>query len=155
MTKEALEKEALEKYKTGSYPQFHPDHYAFIHGYLAGAEPREKRIAELEQKLEQTEKDLKDYCLTFPCERFDEDYSKPVFMELECFVSKTQDLVREKREELVATFKKYGITISALSVHGNCVHPNKEIAQSFEEDFKCACIKECFCTCSSTYRSTK
>ena len=45
-----------------------------------------------------------------------------------------------KRNELVATFKKYGITISALSVHGNCVHPNKQIAAAFEEDFKSACI---------------
>jgi hypothetical protein len=56
------------------------------------------------------DKDLKDYCLTFPCERFDEDYSKPVFMELECFVSKTQDLVREKREELVDLIDDYSPT---------------------------------------------
>jgi hypothetical protein len=50
MTKEELEKEARAKYKTGSYPQLHPDHFAFIHGYLAGAEPREKRIEELEKE---------------------------------------------------------------------------------------------------------
>lgn len=66
MTKEELEKEAIAKYKIGSYPQLHPDHYAFIHGYLAGAEPREKRIADLEQKLEQTEKDLTDYQFNYP-----------------------------------------------------------------------------------------
>lgn len=48
---EQLKQEAIVKYKTGSYPQLHPDHYTFIHGYLAGAEPREKRIAELEEKL--------------------------------------------------------------------------------------------------------
>lgn len=52
MTKEKLETEAIAKYKTGSYPQLHPDHYAFIHGYLAGAEPREKRIEELQQQIE-------------------------------------------------------------------------------------------------------
>ena len=57
------------------------------------------------------DKDLKDYCLTFSCERFDEDYSKPVFMELECFVSKTQDLVREKREELSDLIYNYSPTI--------------------------------------------
>ena len=34
--------------------------------YLASAEPREKRIAELEQKLEQTEKDLADYQFNYP-----------------------------------------------------------------------------------------
>lgn len=50
MTKEELEKEAEEKYKIGSYPQLHPDNYAFIHGYLAGAEPREKRIDKLKEE---------------------------------------------------------------------------------------------------------
>lgn len=45
-----------------------------------------------------------------------------------------------KREELVATFKKYDMEISALSVHGNCVHPNKKIAAEFEADFEAACI---------------
>ena len=45
-----------------------------------------------------------------------------------------------KREELVATFKKYNMEISALAVHGNCVHPNKEVRESFEEDYKAACI---------------
>lgn len=44
------------------------------------------------------------------------------------------------RKELMDTFNKYGMTISALSVHGNCVHPNKEIAQSFQKDFESACI---------------
>ncbi|MBE7068598.1 MAG: sugar phosphate isomerase/epimerase [Clostridiales bacterium] len=44
------------------------------------------------------------------------------------------------RKRLLDTFAKYNCTISALSVHGNCVHPNKEIAQSFEEDFRSACI---------------
>ena len=55
---EELEKEAIAKYKTGSYPQLHPDHYAFIHGYLAGAEPREKRIAELEVQIDEMKKEL-------------------------------------------------------------------------------------------------
>ncbi len=44
------------------------------------------------------------------------------------------------RKELTATFEKYGMTISALSVHGNAVHPNPEIAASFHKDFECACI---------------
>ena len=46
----------------------------------------------------------------------------------------------KKRKELMDTFAKYGMTISALSVHGNSVHPNKEIAAKFEEDFKAACV---------------
>ena len=44
------------------------------------------------------------------------------------------------REELMSTFKKYNSTISAIAVHGNCVHPNKEIAAKFEEDFEAACV---------------
>lgn len=46
----------------------------------------------------------------------------------------------KKREELVATFKKYNMGISALSVHGNCVHPNKEVANKFQADFEAACV---------------
>ncbi len=45
-----------------------------------------------------------------------------------------------KRKELMDTFAKYGMTISALSVHGNCVHPDKVVAAKFEEDFKAACV---------------
>lgn len=47
---------------------------------------------------------------------------------------------KSKRDELVATFKKYDMEISALSVHGNCVHPDKEIAASFQADFEAACV---------------
>lgn len=82
MTKEELEKAALAIYKTGSYPQVHPDSRAFVHGYLSGAEPREKRITELEKELEQERKkneeikvrfvkcsscteEMKDKCLMF------------------------------------------------------------------------------------------
>ena len=37
--------------------------------------------------------------------------------------------------EFVATFEKHEMKISALSCHGNPVHPNKEIAKSFHDDF--------------------
>ncbi|MBQ8881969.1 MAG: sugar phosphate isomerase/epimerase [Clostridia bacterium] len=47
---------------------------------------------------------------------------------------------KAKRDALMATFEKYGMSISALSVHGNCVHPNKKIAASFQKDFEAACI---------------
>lgn len=39
-------------------------------------------------------------------------------------------------EVFKATFKKHDLTISALSCHGNAVHPNKEIAAKFDEDFR-------------------
>jgi len=58
MTKEELEKEALAKYKTGSYPQLHPDFRAFIHGYLSAAEPREKHNIDLEKENEELKKQV-------------------------------------------------------------------------------------------------
>ena len=45
----------------------------------------------------------------------------------------------EKRKELTDTFKKYNMSISALAVHGNCVHPNKEVRDCFEADYRAAC----------------
>ncbi len=45
-----------------------------------------------------------------------------------------------KREELKQTFAKHGMEISALSVHGNCVHPDPAVAASFEADFEAACV---------------
>ena len=41
----------------------------------------------------------------------------------------------KKFEEFVNTFKKYDVTICALACHGNPVHPNKEIAKEFHDDF--------------------
>lgn len=41
-----------------------------------------------------------------------------------------------KIKELKELVKKYNIEISALSCHGNPVHPQKEIAEEFHEDFK-------------------
>ncbi len=39
----------------------------------------------------------------------------------------------KKLEEFKATIKKYGVTISGLSAHANPIHPNKEIAKSFDD----------------------
>ena len=51
-----------------------------------------------------------------------------------------QKLVKDKdaRERLLAKFEKHGIKLAALSVHGNCVHPNPKIAAAFEADFEAA-----------------
>ena len=63
MTKEELKQEAeeylknLDECKTKDMMR---------NAYLAGAEQIEKRIAELERKLEQTEKDLADYQFNYP-----------------------------------------------------------------------------------------
>ncbi len=45
-----------------------------------------------------------------------------------------------KLEEFKATLKKYNLEIAALSTHGNAVHPNKEIAKQFHEDFENAVL---------------
>ena len=64
MTKEELKQEAQEYYEDETEGTFQicEDCYWFADAvqtaYVDSAEPREKRIAELEQKLEQTEKDL-------------------------------------------------------------------------------------------------
>lgn len=42
----------------------------------------------------------------------------------------------KKFEEFKATFDKYGIEIAALAAHGNPVHPNAEIAKTFDTDFR-------------------
>ena len=47
---------------------------------------------------------------------------------------------KKARERLLETFKKHNMGISALAVHGNCVHPDKATAAAFEADFKAACV---------------
>lgn len=70
MTRKELEKEAKQSYlNTTEETQWSEEgEIEYTRGYIDGAEPREKRItelenenAELERKLEQTEKDLADY----------------------------------------------------------------------------------------------
>lgn len=41
----------------------------------------------------------------------------------------------EKIEELKALLKKYNMRFSAVACHGNPVHPNKEIANTFHQEF--------------------
>ena len=40
-----------------------------------------------------------------------------------------------KYNEFVATFKKYDVEICALACHGNPLHPDKDIADSYHNDF--------------------
>lgn len=42
----------------------------------------------------------------------------------------------EKIAELKALLEKYGMTIAALSCHGNCVHPDKAVAAKFQRDYE-------------------
>ena len=45
-----------------------------------------------------------------------------------------------KLAEFKATFEKYGIEICALAVHGNALHPQKELAEMYDTDFKNAVL---------------
>jgi hypothetical protein len=67
MSKEELKQEAeVYSYKLYHSKAWNPGEDMLVKAYLAGAEPREKRIAELERKLEQTENDLADYQFNYP-----------------------------------------------------------------------------------------
>ncbi|MBE7053284.1 MAG: sugar phosphate isomerase/epimerase [Ruminococcaceae bacterium] len=45
----------------------------------------------------------------------------------------------KKVDELLSLLKKYDVEICALSCHGNAIHPDKEIARKFHEDFEKTC----------------
>ena len=55
---------------------------------------------------------------------------------------KSEELVGkpEKAAEYKALFEKYQLSICAISCHGNPLHPNKEIAQKFHNEFKNAIL---------------
>lgn len=46
---------------------------------------------------------------------------------------------KQKLKSFKDTIEKYGFEISALSCHGNCVHPQKEVAAGFQADFELTC----------------
>ncbi len=50
-------------------------------------------------------------------------------------------LVKDKKKaaELKKIVDDSGVDICALSVHGNCVHPDKEVAKSYQADYEAAC----------------
>ena len=55
---------------------------------------------------------------------------------------KTEELLEDeaKLNDFKETIAKSGMIISALSVHGNPVHPQKDIAESFHKDFENAVL---------------
>ena len=46
----------------------------------------------------------------------------------------------KKLDDFKAAFKKYGIEICALAVHGNPLHPQKDLAEMYDTDFKNAVL---------------
>ncbi len=47
---------------------------------------------------------------------------------------------KAKLKEFKDTINKHGMMISALSTHGNAVHPDKAVAAKFHEDFERTCV---------------
>ena len=45
-----------------------------------------------------------------------------------------------KYDEFIATLKKYDVEVCALACHGNALHPDKAIAESFDTDFRNAVL---------------
>ena len=45
-----------------------------------------------------------------------------------------------KYNEFIDTIKKYNLEVSALSAHGNAVHPDPEVAARFDKDFRNAVL---------------
>jgi sugar phosphate isomerase/epimerase len=43
-------------------------------------------------------------------------------------------------DEFMNTISKYGIEVAAFACHGNGVHPNKEIAKDFDDQFRAAIL---------------
>ncbi len=96
MTKEELEKEATSTIEWEITPMI--DRPLFVHAYITGALPREKRISELEQKMEQTEKTLADY-----------QFNYPTIKELEkenAELKKTVEHYRKEREFFIGELEK-------------------------------------------------
>lgn len=104
MIKEELEKEAVKRVdafidsfsqdvRSTLYERLNQEDVKdFLYSlYIDSAEPREKRIIELEQKLEQTEKDLAEY-----------QFNYPTIKELEKGCEETQELLDKQIE---ATYK--------------------------------------------------
>ena len=46
----------------------------------------------------------------------------------------------EELERFCATLKKYDVSVCALAAHGNALHPNREIAEGFDRDFRNAVL---------------
>lgn len=127
MTKEELRKEATMTVEWECTPMI--DRPLFVHAYITGAEPREKRIAELEAQIEQNKIDLaiSEHDREHDDYEFTEVYTKVEQLEKENTELKeklnfsTQYYQGEKaKEQLTKAKELIGEFISSLSVVGEC-----------------------------------
>lgn len=127
MTKEELRKEATMTVEWECTPMI--DRPLFVHAYITGAEPREKRIAELEAQIEQNKIDLaiSEHDREHDDYEFTEVYTKVEQLEKENAELKeklnfsTQYYQGEKaKEQLTKAKELIGEFISSLSVVGEC-----------------------------------
>ena len=105
MTKEELKKEAyLYAENSKDVQNFECGFDIAFKSYLASAEPREKRIAELEDKLEQTEKDLADYQFNYPTIKELQKENA----ELKARVNEQSERISELTQELDDKINRFG-----------------------------------------------
>ena len=143
MTKEELRKEATMTVEWECTPMI--DRPLFVHAYITGAEPREKRIAELEAQIEQNRIDLaiSEHDREHDDYEFTEVYTKVEQLEKENAGLKeklnfsTQYHQGEKaKEQLTKAKELIGELISSLSVVGECGDEECELLNRAEQFLK-------------------
>ena len=123
MTKEELEKEAEDVVYGMGYDTYESDghsDFAVQDILVKFAEPREKRIAELEEKLEQTEKDFADYQFNYPTIKELEKENAELKLKLEALEGQTPWKDIKDKSEIIGKLTKA-----------------KEIISEWEDSFCC------------------
>ena len=143
MTREELRKEATMTVEWECTPMI--DRPLFVYAYIAGAEPREKRITELEAQIEQNKIDLaiSEHDREHDDYEFTEVYTKVEQLEKENAELKeklnfsTQYYQGEKaKEQLTKAKELIGELISSLSVVGECGEEECELLNRAEQFLK-------------------
>ena len=143
MTKEELRKEATMTVEWECTPMI--DRPLFVHAYITGEEPREKRIAELEAQIEQNRIDLaiSEHDREHDDYEFTEVYTKVEQLEKENAELKeklnfsTQYYQGEKaKKQLTKAKELIGELISSLSVVGECGDEECELLNRAEQFLK-------------------
>ena len=140
MTREELRKEATMTVEWECTPMINRP--LFVYAYIAGAEPREKRITELEAQIEQNKIDLAiaEHDREHDDYEFTEVYTKVEQLEKENAELKeklnfsTQYYQGEKaKEQLTKAKELIGELISSLSVVGECGDEECELLNRAEQ----------------------
>lgn len=139
MTKEELKQEAEEKYfnhKMMEFQGFYNRHYYYL-GYLDSAEPREKRIAELEKEIAELEEKISVLLSCKNCSKNKGGWICAKEYENKCLAQKIV-FIQELKKENAELKKELKISQRCwqdqknISLNANCsLHKAKEIIKDF------------------------